>query len=307
MNANAFRRFEERPGALHAAQKTECIVGAGAERASLTTLEAFCDLACFGLVAGVTPVNDKTGPGLSRAGTPAEVKRVRFIDATPDRAADLPNYCMSATARAVAARLSLPLVNTHLLALMALADRLPDDEQLLVSLPSSQPKPFLDRLKPHARAIVIERISVLREHRRIALGLPVRSSDDWLDRQIDRAFIFPMARQYLGRCVGSVAQRIHFHRADEADPAPAHEIALGKFKASDPLGQNVFALVMRRLFFRKPSLQAGLWFDVNPFMLGRRVARLGGETPRGAGEAMLAALQIDFLEAAQAPPQPARS
>ncbi|MBV8753547.1 MAG: hypothetical protein JO309_01565 [Pseudonocardiales bacterium] len=294
----------------HAAEDRADVSAGGAEDWPLDVLS---DLATYGVVAGLAEIGrnrcllppaarlepgfgsprlreDRAAPGIG-----GDALRIEFVETGSGASADAPNYAVAAWARSAAARLRLPFVNTSLLTLVACADRLPEGS-VMVPLAKTDKAAFLDQLKPDVRAAVAAREAVLRERRRLALRLPRGVADGTLDRQIEARLVFPMVQFYLESCLGPPGARFHLCHGEQAEASRSHTIAVGKFEASEPLGENIFALAMRRLFYVNPKTAVRRSFQVAPFALGRRIARHGAQTMRGAGEAMLAALQMEFLQ-----------
>jgi hypothetical protein len=135
----------------------------------------------------------------------------------------------------------------------------------------------------------------VRERRRIVLGLGVDVSEAVLDAHIEAQFVLPLARHYLLQCMGAAAEQVHLVPGAEASGLAPLVFLVSPFDVSQPISENVFALTMRRLFYQNPRTTVRRYVDVTPFGLRKR---LGGTSTAaaGVGEAMLAALQMEFLE-----------
>lgn len=279
--------------------------------------DVLSDLAHYGLVAPLAEVRPgcllwwpgQPAPmeGLSASGEEAgkpladgphsRVHWVTAVDDTPDRW----RYGVSSAARWLAASLHQPFINTTLLSLVATIDHLPLGNVHL-SLPPGHPDALAWLWRMQLQRAVQRHTLLLRERRRLALGLPAAIDPNLLDAQILRRFVAPAAEAALARINPEPQRRLHVHAALEdggwpADATPV-DVAVGRYRSDDPLGENIFVLCGQRLASKSPVAR-------QMRCTGRRLvarAHRSGQSPgpgdpsaHGLGEAMLAALQLAYL------------
>jgi hypothetical protein len=284
-------------------------------------LEMLSDLATYGLIGGACSIGKDilawpesrfaegrgSFPRLAThepASFPANAVRAEFVATPADTESEVPGYALLAGARSAASRLRLPFVSTALLTLISRADPVgmgmsrakpqvtPD---LVVPFPLVDPRAFAMQLKPPIRRALAAQHEVLRERRRLVLGLAVGVSDALLDAKIETQLVLPLARRYLSENLGVAAQSIYLVGSGEAAELAPLAIAVTQFDPGEPTGENVFALTLRRLFFQNPRTTTRRYFDISPLALRRRIEP-SMSCGTGAGHAMLAALQMEFLE-----------
>ncbi|MGP8431864.1 hypothetical protein ACT2FY_00740 [Paraburkholderia fungorum] len=304
------------------------------DRAPLpTVLEMLSDLATYGLIAGACSIGEDTlawpedGPAHGSGGHggyprltatepanfatdfPPDAFRAEFVATPADASSEVPGYALLAGARAAAAQLRLPFVNTALLTLIGSAqvqgigtpaprNGTPPMPDIVVPFPQIDATAFVMQLKPAIRRALTVQRKVLRERRRLILGLPVGVAEEVLNEQIEAHLVLPLARRYIGGCIGEAGARIHLVASGTAGALAAlapQRIAVSHFDAGEPTGENIFALTLRRLFYQNPRSASRRFFDISPLALRRRVGRRS-PCATGVGHAMLAALQMQFLE-----------
>lgn len=293
-------------------QFSACVPRCWHDLPEAVVLEMLSDLSAYGLIAGacrigegtfvwpggaqgdglngypcLAPAESACAPGSALWGEPGTA-------AVADGGVELPPYALLAGARAVAARLRMPFVNTGLLALISLGTQ-QDAPKMVVPFPRVDEQAFVMQFRPAIRHALAVHRRMVRERRRIALGLGVDVSEAVLDAHIETEFVLPLARHYLQQCMGAAAEQVHLVRSAETGDFTPLVLVVSPFDVSQPIGENVFALTMRRLFYQNPRSTVRRYVDVSPFGLRKRLRRIS-PAAAGVGQAMLAALQMEFLE-----------
>jgi hypothetical protein len=307
----------------------------GSDVPEAALLDVLSDLANYGLVAPLVQVDtdsllwwpgfpapggDLRVPDLNLPGGPSgKFNRVRWMaaEATDDRW----RFRVSATARSAVATLGLPVVHGGLLTLVALAGGLPaGDVHVALSgrgthakdsprgarpnpNPPAEGEAFAWPWRADAWSDIRQRGVLLRERRRLALGLPARIDSGELDRLVERHFILPAAQAVIDRATRHARCRIVLHPVLPEGAGTDIDVTVGHYLSDDPVGENVFMLCGSRVRRGAPigrRLRATGRSLVALADRARSDSRLRGPSSPGWGEAMLAAVQLDFLLAPRA-------
>ena len=216
-----------------------------------------------------------------------------------------------AASRMLTTRLRLPLVDSQLLSVMLAAPKLSTNTPLLLdwglnaASNAARRTAFLALLRPASQAAFLQQEHILRQRRREALQLSATLDAAQLERQILARMILPMAQLCLD--AGLAAQSItptaqvslQLPSETASNAAAANEIQVPHigFALDDPLGENLFALVLRRICMTQQKAEVLRHFAIAPYALAKKVKRLAPDQMDGAAQAAMAVLQLDFLQA----------
>ena len=299
-------------GAVRAAHvSTEC------------TLDMLGDLARYGLVLPLAEVQtgallwwpEQAAPD-GELQVPAAVgdrdlvlsgslSRIQWTVASP--ATDRWRYGVSATARWMAASARLPVIHHELLSVAACIDTLPLGDVCL-TLGRLDPAVFAWPWRRSSWEAIERRALLLRERRRLALGLAVQHDATELDELIRRHFVLPMARQLLDAVNPHAQRRLHVLTPDQLtcvdSSAQVIDLPVGRYLSDDPLSENLYLLGGRRIHATTALARQLRCTGRSLVALAHRtqmaaLAQQAGaptESPIEWGAAMLAALQLDYLQ-----------
>lgn len=282
-------------------------------------LDVLSDLAHYGMVLPLAEVAPDTLLWWAGHAAPQGELRVPVTQAAPDDTAtdtrsriqwdsaapsdDRWRYGVSASARWIAASTGLPMVHPELLTLAAAVDSLPLGEVYLALSPVNAAA--LSWLwNPRTGNAVQRRSLLLRERRRLALGLPAQHDDAQLNAMIERHFVLPVAQQLLDAMNPDARRQLRLLTQDEfaALDAATQTVALpvGRYLSDDPLGDNIYVLGSRRIPSAAPLARQMRATGRSIVTLAHRTQT--SDTPKHTGPppdwgaAMLAALQLDYLQ-----------
>lgn len=218
----------------------------------------------------------------------------RHGDETPDRW----RYGVSASARWWAASLGLPLVHGELLSLSASVDRLPPGHyHLSLSHMKSVDFGWLWRAPCWTR--IQQRALLLRERRRLALGLGAGVEDSVLDAAITQHYVVPTVQHLLDQLRPRGQRYFHVHSSAAQLPAlPPWPLDIGRFAIDDPLGDNLCVLASRRIRRQAPVGRLLRATGRSLVVLAHKAhSSLAGAppTPSRWAPPLWAALQLDYL------------
>lgn len=231
---------------------------------------------------------------------PATANRIQWVAASPST--DRWRYGVSAAARWMAASTRLPVVHHELLTLTAAMDVLPPGD-ICLSLSRVDPSAFAWPWRPRIWDAVQRRGLLLRERRRLALGLPAQHDPARLDALIQRCFVLPAAQCVLDCANPDAKRRLHVLAPDDLAPpdasTPMLELPLGRYRSDDPLGDNIYVLGGRRIqpaaMLARLLRHTGRSLVVAAHRAQTSAMATPTEPPLEWGAAMLAALQLDYL------------
>lgn len=287
------------------------------------TLDLLADLARYGMVLPLAEV--QTGallwwpeqsapdgelqvPAAAGGGNPVlseSLGRIQWTVASP--ATDRWRYGVSATARWMVASARLPVVHHELLSVAASIDTLPLGDVCL-SLGRLDPAVFAWPWHRGRWEDIERRALLLRERRRLALGLMAQYDATKLDDLIQRHFVLPMAQQLLDAVNPHAQRRLHVLTSDQLarvdSSAQVIDLPVGRYLSDDPLGENLYVLGGRRIHAATAAARqlrctgrslVSLAHRTQMAALAQR-AEAPTEPPTEWGAAMLAALQLDYLQ-----------
>jgi hypothetical protein len=207
-------------------------------------------------------------------------------------------YGVSASARWWAASLGLPLVHGELLSLSAAVDSLPPGHYFL-RLGAMKPADFAWLWRAPCWMRVQRRALLLRERRRLALGLGADIADATLNAAIAQHYFIPTVQHLLDQ-LRPHGQR-HFHvrgSAANLDALPSWPLDVGRFASDDPLGDNLGVLASRRIQRQAPVARLRRATGRSLVVLAHKTHHSLATTPPAPSRwaaPLWAALQLDYL------------
>ena len=248
---------------------------------------------------------------------PADVIKLGFISPGQASQAVGSNDFLSAgralaASRMLSTRLRLPCVDSQLLSVMLAAPSLSNLATPLVLnwgqdaiTNAARRAAFLALLRPASQAAFLQQEQILRQRRREALQLSASLDNAQLEQQILARMILPMAQLCLDAGLAAqsitptVQVRLQLSGATTSNLASEVQVPHIGFALDDPLGENLFALVLRRICMTQQKAEVLRHFAIAPYALAKKVKRLAPDQMDGAAQAAMAVLQLDFLQAAR--------
>lgn len=276
--------------------------------ASPASLDVLSDLMTYGMVAPLaqvapgcvlwSPAHNEPDGATSRLSPREPGPGSASITGLAEQEMEVPpdrwRYSLLSVARMAAARTGLPFSSISMLSIIAQIDALPVGDYQ-VALPRGEAQAFLTPWRAPLQAAVLSNGRMLRERRRIALGLPATLGAEVIDQIIVDRLVAPMADFYLGQMTEGTGRNVRVVARHAQPPTENHYLPVGRFLLDDPKGENIFWLASRRLAELPSDAHPRRLLRSNPRNLLRRLSALGYPAPRGAAEAVLAALQLGYL------------